>query len=581
MSRAGSGWGWGKLAKMVAVATVLAVGAVAAGLWVEQASKLAKVRAGVGFLVALEVAYGAALAACAVAVPLLAARVVRGRRRGLRRTASAKMLALAVSVLLSLGLCEFAAASLGKGRDEVAPKAATEDDARVGVRAGGVDLPTEFWEEKGKDEVEIVVIGESSADGVPYSLFNLKMGCILDWKLKEAIPNRRFHLNSLATSGDTLEGQHRKLAMLSRKPDLLVVYCGHNEFSARLPAGREVAHYVDAGEPTPWESFVAWVERTSPGCGLIRRAADRLRVAIPPPVHGNRKLVDVPACSPAEYAARLDDFRTRLEAIVSYAERIGAVVVLVSPPANDAGFEPNRSVLPPQTRRAEREAFAYEFEAARRLESDDPAGAERAYRALLERQPGFAEAHFRLGRLLERAGSWDEAYRHYVAARDADAMPMRCPTEFQAVYREVAARHKCPLIDGQAYFHSIGRHGLLDDRLFHDGMHPSLFGQAALAQAVLRELHARRAFGWPEGAPAPTVTPGECARRFGLTSAPWSKICHWGIMFYDLTSPSRFDPTERRAKQDRFGKAADRIDAGTPPEKVGLVNIGVHETVDD
>jgi hypothetical protein len=46
-------------------------------------------------------------------------------------------------------------------------------------------------------------------------------------------------------------------------------------------------------------------------------------------------------------------------------------------------------------------------------------------------------------------------------------------------------------------------------------------------------------------------------------------------MFYDSTAPARFDPVERRAKQDAFGKAADRIDAGAAPESVGLPNIGV------
>jgi hypothetical protein len=108
-------------------------------------------------------------------------------------------------------------------------------------------------------------------------------------------------------------------------------------------------------------------------------------------------------------------------------------------------------------------------------------------------------------------------------------------------------------------------------------MHPSLRGIAALSQAVLRELHARRAFGWPEGSPEPTVDPAACARHFKLGPGAWNKLCHWGIMFYDAASPARYDPSERRAKQDAFGKAADKILAGTAPEAVGLPNVGVPE----
>jgi tetratricopeptide (TPR) repeat protein len=103
----------------------------------------------------------------------------------------------------------------------------------------------------------------------------------------------------------------------------------------------------------------------------------------------------------------------------------------VIPPGNDAGFEPNRSFLPGSASRAQREAFASEFLAARRDETGNPMQAEEMYRRLLERQPRFADSHFRLARLLEQAGKWDEAFRHYVAARDLDGLPMRLPSDFQ------------------------------------------------------------------------------------------------------------------------------------------------------
>lgn len=438
-----------------------------------------------------------------------------------------------------------------------------------------VRLPTDFPEPTGDDEINLVVVGESSAAGIPYCLYNLSMGSILTSTMSEAIPDKTFNVIQIAESGDTLEGQHEKLARLSRRPDLVLVYCGHNEFSARLPFGREVDHYADARVPTPWEAFVKRVERASPLFGLIRETADRCRVAIPPPAHGTRALVDVPAYSPAEFDALLADFRRRLEAIVTFAERAGAVCVLVAPPGNDFDFEPNRSVLPRETRRAGRAAFARDFAAARRAEASDPDEVLRRYRALLALAPGFAETHYRMARLLERSGQADEAYRHDVDARDLDGFPVRCPTAFQEAYRETAARHGCILIDGQSYFHTIGRRGLLDDHLFHDGMHPSLRGQAALSLAVLRALHARQAFGWARGSPEPNLAPDSLAKLYGLNPSSWSKLCHWGIMFYGSCAHARFDPTERRSKQGAFAKAAQRIDAGEAPESVGLPNIGV------
>jgi lysophospholipase L1-like esterase len=313
--------------------------------------------------------------------------------------------------------------------------------------------------------------------------------------------------------------------------------------------------------------------------GLLRQTADKCRIAIPPPREGNRALVDVPAYTSRESTVLLVDFRRRLEAIIAYAERVGALPVLIAPPANDAGFEPNRSFLPAATPRSERVAFAQEFLAARRLEAHDPAAAVAAYRTLLARQPGFAETHYRLAQLLERAGDDEVAYRHYVAARDLDGYPMRCLTPFQMAYRDVAARHGCILVDGQGYFHAIGRRGLLDDHLFHDGIHPSLRGQIALAQAVLHALKSRGAFGWPRDRPAPRIEPAQCAAHFGMGPAAWRYICLWGIMFYDLCYPMRYDPSRRLEMKQVFAQAAERIQAGELPETVGLPNVGVPEPV--
>jgi tetratricopeptide (TPR) repeat protein len=153
-----------------------------------------------------------------------------------------------------------------------------------------------------------------------------------------------------------------------------------------------------------------------------------------------------------EYKILLADFQERLEAIVAYAHNLGSLVVLMVPPGNDAGYDPNRSWLPAATPRGEREAFALAILSARRLEEHDPAVAMEQYRALLAAQPSFAEVHYRLAKLLEQSGAWDEAYEHYIAARDRDGYPQWMLTDVQAIYHEVAARYKCILIDGQAYF---------------------------------------------------------------------------------------------------------------------------------
>ncbi len=268
-------------------------------------------------------------------------------------------------------------------------------------------------------------------------------------------------------------------------------------------------------------------------------------------------------------------YRRHLEGIVSYVLELGALPILILPPGNDADFEPNRSYLPAGTPRGERESFRLAVLEARRLEGIDAAASMRQYRELLARQPCFAETHYRLASLLRKAGAWDEAYSHFVAARDLDGYPMRCLSSFQEVYRQLAARHDCILIDGQSYFHAIGRDGLLDDELFQDAMHPSFRGQIALAQAVLNALHARRVLGWADHSSPPVIDPALCAAHFGMGQKTWTHAALWNKEFYSLVGRLRYDSSERSRKIDAAIAAAGQIEAGTAPEAVGLVNVGI------
>jgi hypothetical protein len=516
----------------------------------------------IAFLIGLEVSYALALTVSVVGTLVFTGLLCRRQGGKISRSLALRGSLLCFSTLLALACLEGAAA---------VRLASMHQDPSLTVTMPG--LPSRFAQPARDGEVTLAVLGESSAVGLPYESW-FSVGRLVAWQLGRAIPGRQFRVELLARKGDTLEGQLRELATLRRRPDALVVYCGHNEFAAGIPWSRRVAHYLD-DRPSPLWGLDEIAVRVSPLCGLISETADKYRVDIVPAFDARSPLVDAPAYTAAEYASRLEGFRRRLGVIAAFGERIGALTILVVPPANDAGFDPDRSVLPAATPRAEREAFGRDFLVARQAEDNDPAMATELYRALLARQPGFAETHYRLGLLLSHDGTWEEAYHHFVAARDLDGLPMRCLSEFQQAYRDVAAQYNCLLVDGQALFHAIGPHGLLDDHLFQDAMHPSLRGHIALAQAIVDSLHARRAFGWPDGVSPPTIDPAQCADHFGLEQKDWKSISERGYMFYFATAPLRYDPGLRLAKQQAFEVAAGQIAAGVVPEEVGLPNIGV------
>ncbi len=520
----------------------------------------------VRLLIAAQVAYGVLLVTMPVVSIALAIVVVRQRRRGVRRPWPARGLAMGVGVLLGLGLAEAAAWSwLAWSRVPMPALKTRFLDAAAEV--------TRFPDAADDRTVDILVLGESSARGVPYHEW-LSVGEIVAWKLREAFPDRRFPVEYLARPGLTLAQVHFWMGSLERRPDLVILYAGHNEFQMRHHWGHPGWRYADESPPAR-VMLASLAAAYSPLCRFIQQTSERYRMTIPPAKSPGRQLVDVPVYTEAEYAERRYDFHTRLEAMAAYCERVGALLVLVSPPGNDADFEPNRSFLPRRTPKAEREAFAEAFRAAQQVAKADPTEGIAAFEALLTRQPGFAEAHFRLARLLESLGRRKEADRHYVAARDCDGFPMRCTSDFLDAYNEVASRHPgAILVDGPAVLRGLSPRGTAGDNFFTDGLHPSLIGYTGIAQAILRGLHARGAFGWPTSSPAPVVTAADYAEHFGMDAEKWKGICEYAAWFYQQTALIRFDQAARSAKAERYRNARDRIGAGSRPSAVQMPGVG-------
>ena len=199
-----------------------------------------------------------------------------------------------------------------------------------------------------------------------------------------------------------------------------------------------------------------------------------------------------------------------------------------------------------------------------------------SYREIVRAQPTHAWAHYRLARLLNSAGSFGEANRHYILARDCDGLPLRTISPLETIYHSVGLHHPQSLVvDGSAVLRSKSRHGILDDELFHDIVHPTLVGHAALAEAVLRGLKSRAAFGWPASTPAPVLDPRRCAMELGIDRAVWATVCERSAVFYVHIAFLTSDPADRIQWRDRYATAARRIRAGTPPDDVSVPGVGI------
>lgn len=422
------------------------------------------------------------------------------------------------------------------------------------------------------NEFPIVVLGGSSAMGEPYRPW-ISVGQIVSWKLGEAMPDRRFECQVLAFLGDSLEDQHRKLASLTRRPGMIIIYSGHNEFTSRYEEERD--GWLDEEPGSPVIQPVYRASTLSPFCRLAYELISKNRLDVGPSMAGRHQLIDSPQCSPAEAKEIYADFERRLETLTAYTEQIGAVPVLIIPPANEADYEPSRSTLPTSVRNDQRRALERDISEARATELTDARESTERYRRILDRNPGFAEAHFRLARLEERAGLHDSAARHYLAALENDGLPIRCTAPLRGAYERVAARHpRSILIDGRRVLAEASPRKLLDDHVIQDTHHPTLLGQAALAEALLRELTRKEVFGAAYRFDRP-LDPAACAAHFEMNAEKWATMCDRTSEHYRRVAGYRFDPAQRLEKSRRYAEAARQIRAGVAPARLGIPGVGV------
>jgi hypothetical protein len=532
------------------------------------------------------------LVACAV-VPagLVASAVVgiRARRQGDRRLASrsGKVVLLSLSLLAGMGLSELVCAWRIRGLAKLVhppafansthrPTAAQElpegrRDASPLKKLVALDTSAASSEKT----IDLVIIGGSSAYGFPFAP-GMSLDRIIAWQLCRAFPDRTVRTDNRAAPGLILESAIEKLVGLERRPDLLIIYSGQNEFQSRFGWLRTVDHYRRESKVTPL-LLARQARKWSSVADLLGRDLDRFEAALASWKRDGKDPVDAPCCTPAEYAAILADYRLRLDGLLNDCDAAGILTMVVVPPSNDGDFDPNRSILPPDTSRAERRAFAARLDAVIRGEKDGPAEAIEGYRRLIAEQPGFAETHFRLAELLEAAGLFDEAREEYTRARDLDALPIRCPTPFLEVCRELGRRHHSIVLDASRLLALACPHGILDDRMFNDAHHPSLGAFAIMARHALRLLKGRRAFGWPEDSPAPSFTIADCVARFRLGQEVWISICKGSHLYYALTAGSVRDPARRQSVAARYKRAMSLLEAGKSPDETGIPALKIHD----
>ena len=372
--------------------------------------------------------------------------------------------------------------------------------------------------EKPKDALRIFVVGESAALGVPEAGFGI--GPQLRAQLMHEHPGRRFEVYNL---GITAINSHivRNVVRqaLGFGPDLLVVYMGNNEVVGPFGPGSDGTGRMH-------------------GLGLIRasiwlrgtRTGQLMRWLLGRLLRGGASFTEwrgmetfsgrtVGADDPRLQAV-YSNFAGNLADILACARRAGVKVVLSTVAVNVRDCSPFASRHRLGLSAADLDSWRRAFDGAERAE--DLGSLDRAEELAsnaLWIDPGHADTHFLMARILDERGEVAAARPHYLEALREDALRFRADARTNEIIREQAKAAGAPAVAFVDAALSLGSDAASSAPpagadLFLEHVHLTWEGNYALSR-LLAEGAERSLFG--DSPPAPWLTSAQCADAVGFT----------------------------------------------------------------
>ncbi len=304
-----------------------------------------------------------------------------------------------------------------------------------------------FYRQKKPDSFRVFVLGGSSAEGFPYR----PMGSFSRYirrRLELVYPRTNIEVVNISMTAvnsytllDLLPG------VLNQKPDLILIYAGHNEYYGALGVGSlesfgsnrslvKLILYLDNFKTTQLlRNGIRWAaslfssgNNKSSGTLMSRMAKDKY-------IPLNSKI----------YNEGLQQFKDNLTDILELIKNKGVPVILGRVASNLKDQKPFISVKTPGYKTADQVYAEAEDELKNNKDAD-------------------ADSLFRL-------------------AKDLDALRFRAPEKINKIIDDLGKKFNVPTIPIDSLFDSASPDGIVGDNLIVDQLHPNIKGQQLIGKA--------------------------------------------------------------------------------------------------
>ncbi len=482
------------------------------------------------------------------------------------------LLSLAAPLLL-LGLAELGCRLAGFGGYAPILRRVGEVDGRqlvISDQAGAVtwffanpDRPGyndqySFLDPKPEGVFRVFIVGESAAKGYPQPR-NLASSAFLREMLSDAWPDRMVEVINLGTTAVASFPVREMLGeAMEFEPDLIIIHTGHNEFFGAYG----VASINRAGSSV----VMLQITRATRSLALVQAVSRWLR-----PTDPQKGLTLMEIMVGQSYTAP-DDPR-RQAAARNLGENIRAMLALCRErrvpamvctlPSNERHLLPigeDRMDSLPSQQPTRLKQLMGEGES---LLAADPVKALERFQEALQVSGENARLHHLHGQALFALGRTNEAQAEFVRARDLDSMPWRATTLQQQAIRQAAGSGNALLCDLERLFRQESPGGCIGWELLDDHVHPTLRGQALMAQGMVQALADASGPLRLDAAALQRIRPWpEYAQRLGENPYDRYGVAHSMRVLFSVPFMQSRNPDAHR----RFQYAASDFEESLSPE---------------
>lgn len=353
-----------------------------------------------------------------------------------------------------------------------------------------------FKKEKPADTYRVFVLGESTTIGFPY-FPNGSFHRMLLYRLNRAFPDKKIEIINLSI---TAINSYSLLSFTNEvnemSPDAVMIYVGHNEYYGALG----VASNQGLGLSRNIIETSIYLKRFR----VVQLAFNLSRkfrsVVSSQESQENKALMQIMAekqevvYGSNTYQLGLKQFEMNMDEMLNKFNKHHVPVYLSNVVSNEKGQKPFISRLNTAT---DTTKFMAEYHSG--LDAFNKKDFDTALAKLLianKIDTSYAMNNFLLGELFYNKSDFMNAHRYYSNAKELDALRFRAPEAINNIISEMCHKYNnIHFVDSKKKFKANSDHGIMDNKLFVEHLHPTLPGYFLLSDAFYDALQNTKMFG--------------------------------------------------------------------------------------